>query len=190
VTAVPESDAQGESRGVGGRVSGAAARSIAVSVFTVVVFLALYLVAPLDAERWRVGMAGGLVAVVAILPITAHRVRGIRQSDHPVSEAVEAVALVTSAVIFGFAATYYAISQTSDQIPGIETKVDSLYFTVTTLATVGFGDIVATGQTTRAVVTLQILVNLTLVGTAIRLIGSVATERHREGGDPTQSSDA
>ena len=49
----------------------------------------------------------------------------------------------------------YGINRSGTQIPGLETRLDSIYFTVTTLSTVGFGDIAAHSQGARAVVTVQ-----------------------------------
>ncbi len=55
-----------------------------------------------------------------------------------------------------------------------------MYFTVTTLSTVGFGDITATGQAARLVVTLQMAFNLAFLGIVIRAFANVAGRRHRE----------
>ncbi|WP_354641290.1 potassium channel family protein [Kitasatospora camelliae] len=62
--------------------------------------------------------------------------------------------LCTALVIF--ATAYLTISRTPGELDGLHTKVDALYFTVITMATVGYGDIVPTGQTARVVVMLQI----------------------------------
>jgi uncharacterized membrane protein len=50
----------------------------------------------------------------------------------------------------------------------------ALYFTVTVFSTVGFGDIVAHTNSMRLLVTLQMLLNLLLLGLVIRLITSAA----------------
>jgi voltage-gated potassium channel len=46
-----------------------------------------------------------------------------------------------------------------------------------TLATVGIGDVHATGQMARAAVTSQIVVNLVFLGTVVAIIGSMTRER-------------
>ena len=48
--------------------------------------------------------------------------------------------------------------------------MDALYFTMSTIATVGFGDVHATGQAARVVVTLQIFLDLIFVGLVARII--------------------
>jgi hypothetical protein len=50
--------------------------------------------------------------------------------------------------------------------------VDGLYFTVTVLSTVGFGDIHAVSSTARLLVTPQMLFGLIYIGTAVRLLTS------------------
>ena len=50
------------------------------------------------------------------------------------------------------------------------TKVGALYFTMTILATVGFGDIVAVSDSARIVVMVQMVVGLTLVTALARVL--------------------
>ena len=52
----------------------------------------------------------------------------------------------------------------------METKTDALYFTMSTLATVGFGDVHATGQLARLLVTIQIAFNLVFVATLVTVL--------------------
>ena len=49
-----------------------------------------------------------------------------------------------------------------------------MYFTVTTLATVGYGDIHPTGPPARAVVTTQIILNLAFLGIVVRVMARAA----------------
>ena len=49
------------------------------------------------------------------------------------------------------------------------TRTDALYFTVTVFTTVGFGDIVATTQLVRLVVTAQMILDLGVLGLGIRV---------------------
>jgi hypothetical protein len=57
-------------------------------------------------------------------------------------------------------------------------RVDAAYFSVTVLTTVGFGDIVATSQTSRLLVTTQMLADLVLVGFIAKvLVGAVQRRR-------------
>jgi voltage-gated potassium channel len=58
------------------------------------------------------------------------------------------------------------------------TRTDALYFTVTTFATVGHGDISATSQSARIIVTAQMTLDLLVLGLGIRVFAS-AVQRSR-----------
>ncbi|CAM5467297.1 membrane protein [Streptomyces pilosus] len=59
--------------------------------------------------------------------------------------------------ILVFATAYLALAKNPGEIDGIATRLDALYFTLVTLATIGYGDITPHGQTARLVAVLQIL---------------------------------
>ena len=58
------------------------------------------------------------------------------------------------------------------------TRLDTLYFTVTVFSSVGFGDISALSQNARALVTVQMVLNLLVLGAGIRVfVGAVQRTR-------------
>lgn len=59
--------------------------------------------------------------------------------------------------ILVFATAYLALAKSPGEIDGITTRLDALYFTLVTLATIGYGDITPHGQAARLVAVLQIL---------------------------------
>jgi voltage-gated potassium channel len=60
-------------------------------------------------------------------------------------------------LFFLFASTYYAMDRSNPaSFNEAITRIDALYLTVTVFATVGFGDVVATSETARIAVTVQI----------------------------------
>ncbi|MFI9360480.1 potassium channel family protein [Kitasatospora sp. NPDC053057] len=65
-----------------------------------------------------------------------------------------------------FAASYYVIAARPGDFNGLHTRLDALYFTVVTLATVGYGDIVPAGQAPRLLVVLQIGYNFVFLASA------------------------
>ncbi|CAM5569911.1 hypothetical protein SALBM135S_00447 [Streptomyces alboniger] len=56
-----------------------------------------------------------------------------------------------------FSSAYYVLARQRGEFAGLSTRLDALYFTIVTLATVGYGDISPTGQTARLVTLLQIV---------------------------------
>lgn len=113
------------------------------------------------------------LAVFAV--IVGVQVPAIVKAKHPILRAVQALAVLVPLYLLIFARVYVssslahplAFTQPLDLTAG-------LYFTVTVFATVGFGDIVAQSNGMRLLVTLQMLLNLLLVGVVIRLLTSAA----------------
>lgn len=56
------------------------------------------------------------------------------------------------------------------QLDELSTRTDALYFTVATLATVGYGDVHAAGQAARALVVIQQFFNPVFVGVLVTLL--------------------
>ncbi|MFF8771278.1 potassium channel family protein [Kitasatospora sp. NPDC015120] len=70
-----------------------------------------------------------------------------------------------------FAGTYYVLADRPGEFVGLETRLDSLYFTVVTMATIGYGDITPAGQGPRLVVLLQIAYNFVFLAAAAGALG-------------------
>jgi voltage-gated potassium channel len=148
-----------------------------------VVLVALYYVVPLDGmvdtSLWIT--LGGCLVLLAIA--TVLQVRAVLRSSRPGVRAVEGLASTVPLFLLLFAAAYYLLAQSSAtnfNVGGL-TRTDALYFTVTVFTTVGFGDITATSQLTRGVVTVQMLLDLIVLGLVIRVFfGAVQTAwRHK-----------
>jgi voltage-gated potassium channel len=143
----------------------------------VVGFGVAYAVLPFRGDRWWLGALIGLGLLAATIPYTVRRVRAVLVSTRPLFEAAEALTVLVTMIIVGFAALYYALDRLDGQFDGLRTRVDAIYFTVTTLATVGFGDITATGQGARVAVTFQMAFDLAFLGIAARVLVTAARRR-------------
>jgi hypothetical protein len=155
-----------------------ARRSLIRSAVLVAALTLGYALLPLRGEYRWIGIAVGLGAIISIVPITIRRFHAVRRSDEPVVVAIEAVVLLVSMLILGFAAVYYAIDANQGQFEGLVTRVDSVYFTVTTLSTVGYGDIHAAGTAARLLVIVNILLNLAFLGVIVRVMARAAGALH------------
>ncbi|MBI5028828.1 MAG: two pore domain potassium channel family protein [Actinobacteria bacterium] len=75
------------------------------------------------------------------------------------------------------------------QFTGLATRLDALYLSMATVSTVGFGDVSATGQAARAVVTVQMAFNLAFVASLVSLFQARLQQnrarRGEDGGDHT-----
>jgi voltage-gated potassium channel len=156
---------------------GSSRATLAVTAATVIGGLALYGVAPMEGRRAWLGLLLGVGALAVIVPLTVSRARRLAVSDRPILDAAETLVLLFTLLVLGFASGYVVLSQHAGQLATVDTKIDALYFTLTTLSTVGFGDAHAVGQTARVVVSVQMVFNLVFIATAVRLLTSVARER-------------
>jgi voltage-gated potassium channel len=152
-----------------------------VLLIPVLVF-AGYAIAPLDSRLW-LGITVSLTAIVLCIPLLARRARAVRVSHTPLVDALRAIAVFGAVLIVAFASMHYSIAfHGNNEYSGISTKLDAVYYTVTTLSTVGYGDITANGQVARLVVTTNILFNLIALGIGLRLVTHAAQQRFQEKG--------
>ena len=89
--------------------------------------------------------------------------------------AVEAIALVATLFIVAMSGIHYGLATSdADNYSEALSRLDALYFTVTTLATVGYGDITPTSALTRSVTTGQMVLGVALLGAGVRVLLGVA----------------
>lgn len=88
------------------------------------------------------------------------------------------VLLLTVTVLF-FSWSDATLAKLPGEFAGLHDKTDALYFNISTLATVGFGDVHPAGQLARAAVTLQIVFNLVFLGATVSMITGVVRRRAR-----------
>lgn len=156
-----------------GGIPGAVVHMLAVVAVAVTAFAVL----PMEGDRAWLGALGAIAAQALLVPFTVRRARHLVTSPQPFADAAVAVTTIVTVLIFGFAGVFKVIADTPGQVAGLETKIDAVYFTVSSVATVGTGDIHAEGQLARVVATIQILVNLMVLGISVRLLTTVAQKR-------------
>lgn len=136
-----------------------------------------------------------LLELAAFGVVVAFQVPAIIKAKYPVLRAIEALALTVTLFLLIFSRIYLSNSLTNpDSFTQLLDTTTAFYFTVTVFATVGFGDIVAATNSMKLLVTLQMLLNLAVLGLVIRLITSaakqgVARKQHRRhGSDGTDNA--
>jgi hypothetical protein len=128
---------------------------------------------------------GGLLLIAgAVALLTLLFLRGLRtvpRAARPMLWTVAMLVVFLELIVLLFSYVYLSLEVTTPgSVPGIVTHLDAVYFTVTMLATVGFGDITPASQVARSVATFQMLVNLVLLGAVVRVgvsVGKQAAER-------------
>ena len=153
--------------------------AVRIAAYAIALFV-LYAVAPLGHRK------DGLIAVklalslIALGLVVAWQVRAIVRSPYPRLQAMQAVAISVPLLIVAFAGTYVELAEASPAsfTESID-RVGGVYFTVTVLATVGFGDIAPVSSTARLVVTTQMVADLILVGFIAKVVLNAVQDRRR-----------
>jgi len=148
-------------------------RSLLVSTVVVIG----YFVLPLT-SRWAVDTGIELILGMGVIAaLLTWQIRAIVRSRQPAAQAVATLAMTVPMFFVLFATCYYLMGQVGpEHFSEALTRLDALYFTITTFATVGFGDIVATSEAARAVVTIQMVLGLVLVGLIARVVVAAVQE--------------
>jgi hypothetical protein len=118
-----------------------------------------------------VGLLAGLAALVWVI---LREVRTLVRTslDDPAVQ-VDGLVLLVFVVVPLFALGYFALeSADPEQFADLVTKTDALYFTLSTLATVGFGDVHATGQLGRVLVIVQMTFDLVFVAAVVSVLST------------------
>ena len=148
----------------------------------------VYFTVPLSREVGRGEIAQIAVGFLALALLGFMVVWEVRQQLVDQSRTIDRLALAMAVAVMGFALGFYVMAQRDPtQIAGLHTRLDSLYFTMTTLLTIGYGDIHAAGQLARGVVLVQMVFNVAILATAsttithqIRARASTAADRRQD----------
>ncbi|MEW1793517.1 potassium channel family protein [Streptomyces niveus] len=162
-------------------------RSLATTGLLVTAYYLLPLASAFTAVT-VVALIGGTVAVALLL---FWYVRVIRRSVRPTLRAVEALALTLPTFLLLYAAAYYLL-QRSEPISFGEplSRTDALYFALTVLSTVGFGDITPHSQLARVLTMGQMTFDLILIGVAAKVLTGAVQEGLRRQSRAAAASNA
>lgn len=163
-----------------------ARRASTRSVAAVVLVTAAYAVLPvgvmIDGPRTSSGYLRAGAAVLLALVVLAAQIRSITTARYPQLRVLEGFSLAIPLLLVVFAATYLSMSEfDASAFNEPLNKIGALYFALTTMTTVGFGDIHPRSDPARTVVMVQMIVNFGVVAVASRVAYS-AVQRRLEAG--------
>ncbi|MFJ8073638.1 potassium channel family protein [Streptomyces sp. NPDC096176] len=126
------------------------------------------------------------LALTLVALLLLFQVRDVN-TDRPGTRPGIAIPLLMCLSLLVFSGAYHALARDPGQFVGLRTRLDALYFTIGTLATVSYGDVTPQGQTARTVTLVQIFYNFVfLTAGATALSRSLRTRltsgRGRDGG--------
>jgi voltage-gated potassium channel len=152
-------------------------RSLLRAVLITTGLLVIYYSLPLEDNGGLPLAVNAVVAVITFVAVCVLNVWGILRSDYPRLRAVDAAAAVVPLLVVLVSAIYVQIAAGSPQaFTEPLDRTDALYFTVTVLATVGFGDIAPVATSARVVTMVQMLGDLVLFGLFARFLANNVTE--------------
>lgn len=143
-----------------------------------VLLVTLYFLVPVTGDPDRSEVARMVMCLLIVGVLTAAVVWQVRLQMLDSSRHVDGLLIALVVAVLTFAAAFYVTDEVdATQIEGLETRLDALYFTMTTLLTVGFGDIYARGQVARGIVLVQMVFNVAVIATAATAISRRIREK-------------
>ena len=140
------------------------------------VLLTAYWLIPLEwfDEGWS-AFAVLVVGLGVYLFLVVRRMLRLRDSPQPMADLGEALVIVVVTLVTLFALTYAILSRNIEGAFNVPLdKHSALYFSMTVTTTTGFGDIVATANNVRDVVTFQMFITLLILALAVRGVTAAA----------------
>lgn len=167
-----------------GRPAGFARAAVWTAVrltITVTVLLLAYLLLPTKGQTGSSDVPWVILSLVVYAAVATWQIPAIMRSRWPLLRAIEALAIIIALFLLLFARLYLSNSLGDPGAFSLPLNhVRALYFTITVFATVGFGDITPQTDGLRILVSVQMLLNLVVLGLLLRLItGAVQRSRAR-----------
>lgn len=169
------------------------ARSVLRIVAVIGVLLVVYLYIPVHNDSAAISAViwAALIALVGLVFAFAHQTRRINRSRYPMMAGVESFVIVLALFVIGFAFIYLVMSTSApDTFSEPLNRTGAIYFAITVLSTVGFGDITPKGDPARWLVAAQMIIDIGLIAGALRLLMRIARradERHKSSPPQQQS---
>jgi di/tricarboxylate transporter len=136
-----------------------------------VIVLVLYFTVPVSFEVKSSDVVQLLVSAAALAVLAFTVLVEVRHQLVDADRRIDGLVIALMIAVLGFALGFYILAMRDpDQIAGLDTRVDSLYFTMATLLTIGYGDVHAVGQTARVLALIQMVFNVVIVATAASTI--------------------
>lgn len=166
-------------------------RSILITVATAVSLIVLYLVLPAASHSNAATLIRMTIVLIIFMAALAYQLGSILRSDHPGIRASEALAITFIALVVAFSFGYLSMSHASaHNFNQPLDKVKAVYFTLTIITTVGFGDITPATDAARIVVCVQYLLDLFLILGVARVFFSAARHARARREEPPEAAAA
>ena len=164
---------------LGARVAKQLVLTFVLTLVVVAVMVAVYSVAPEPDGTWSNWqfIVFGTLCLAGYLGLIVASLRPLPRSSHPFIDGALFVVVLATVMILSYSWMYLSLSNANpNSFTEVLDKPTAVYFTVTVLSTVGFGDITPSLQTPRMVTMSQMLLGFTLFTIAIRAVTQTARQ--------------
>jgi voltage-gated potassium channel len=146
-------------------------RSAARILLSIVALFVVYGVVPV-ADRTGLGTLAELIlGLIVFAAVLGWQVLKIMGAEHPELRAAEALAIAVAVVLIVFAFTYLSLSRAEPaSFSQPLNHVRAIYFVITVISTVGFGDITPKTDPAMILVSFQIMLDLVLLVGIVRAV--------------------
>jgi hypothetical protein len=145
------------------------------------IVLVLYFTVPISFDLDASDAVQVVVSALALALLAAAVLAEVRHQLVDADRRVDGLVIAIMIAVLGFALGFFLLAQRDpDEIADLHTRVDALYFTMSTLLTIGYGDVHAVGQTARVLVLIQMIFNVVILATAASTITTRVRSRAAE----------
>jgi voltage-gated potassium channel len=164
--------------------------TIATVVIAWILIIGAYYVLPIGHESGARAIVRLFIDIALVGAVLVWQMRRIVRADLPEVRAMEALGIIAAFFLAIVSSLYLSMSHASPTTftePLDHTR--ALYLTITIFSTVGFGDITPKTDLARILVSIQMLLDLVIIGVVVRLLITVARSQlgQRDQDSPNQS---
>jgi len=150
--------------------------------------IGVFYILPVDGSSGKALAIRLVASVIIIFGVVLWQWRRINASELPELRAAVAVGFLVPLFFVLFATTYLSMSHAGPTtFSQVLDHTRALYFTITVFSTVGFGDITPRTDVARAIVMTQMVLDLIVIGVALRILFTAAQQRLDAGSDEASS---
>ena len=165
------------------------ARTTLIVAVAWVLIIGLYYAVPSGKDSTAADVVRLAIGLFMVVVVVGWQASHIARAELPELRAAQALGVILPVFLVVFASIYLSLSDTSRTT--FSQPLDhtgALYFTITVFSTVGFGDITPRTDTSRILVSLQMLLDLVIIGAVARiLINAAKTTLSRSEQSPSSS---
>ena len=138
----------------------------------------LYFVVPVSQDDRGSPVLRVLVSIVVLVCLAVAVVAQVRMAADDPSRHIDGLIVGIVLVVVVFSHAFYVLNREDPgQVAGLHTRLDGLYFSASTMLTIGYGDVHATGQVARALILVQLLFDAVFVGIAVTMLTTRLRDR-------------